>query len=82
MITCLNCRKQYVGSAINFKQRFRIHKSHIKSDKDCCVTARYFNNKCCSPNNKHAYLQVHIIEQVFNNNQFSFEDLLWEREKY
>ena len=23
-----------------------------------------------------------IIEQVFNNNQFSIEDLLWEREKY
>ena len=23
-----------------------------------------------------------IIEKVFNNNQFSIEDLLWEREKY
>ena len=23
-----------------------------------------------------------IIEQVFKNNQFSVEDLLWEREKY
>ena len=25
---------------------------------------------------------MQIIEQVFNNNQFSIEDLLWEREKY
>ena len=46
-------------------------------------TARHFNNKCCSPNNnKHAYLKVQIIEQVFNSNQFSIGNLLWEREKY
>ena len=32
-------------------------------------------------NNKQAYLKIQIIEQVFNNNQFSIEDLLWEREK-
>ena len=60
LITCSNCRKQYVGSAKNFKQRFRIHKSYIKTNKNRCGTARYFNNKCCSPNNKHAYLKVQI----------------------
>ena len=32
-------------------------------------------------NNKQAYLKIQIIEQVFNNNQFSIEDLLCEREK-
>ena len=63
-------------------QRFRIHISDIKINKDHFGTARHFNNKCYSPNNKHAYLKVNIIEQVFNNNQFSIEDLLWEREKY
>ena len=31
LITCSNCREQYVGSTINFKQRFRIHKSDINS---------------------------------------------------
>ena len=82
LITCFNCREQYVGSAINFKQRFRIHKSDIKTNKDRCGTARHFNNKCCGPNSNHAYLKIQIIEQVFNNNQFSIEDLLWEREKY
>ena len=82
LITCSNCREQYVGSAINFKQRFRINKSDIKTNKDRFGTARYFNNKCCSPNNNHVYLKMQIIEQVFNNNQFSIEDLLWEREKY
>ena len=50
--------------------------------KDCRGTARHFNNKCCSPNHKHADLKVRIVEQVFNNNQFSIEDLLWEGEKY
>ena len=32
-------------------------------------------------NNKQAYLKIQIIEQVFNNNQFSIEDLLCETEK-
>ena len=77
-IACSTCREQYVVPAINFKQRFRIHKSDIKTNKDCCGTARHFNNKCCSPTNKHAYLKVQIIEQVFNNNQFNIVDLLWE----
>ena len=35
-----------------------------------------FNNKCCSPNNKHAYLKVQITEQVFHYNLFSIDDLL------
>ena len=82
LITCSKCSEQYVESAINFKQRFRIHKSDIKTNKDRCGTARNFINKCCNPNNKHAYLKVQTTEKVFNNNQFSIEELLWEQEKY
>ena len=26
-------------------------------------------------------MKIQIVEQVINNNQFSIEDLLWEREK-
>ena len=63
LITCSSCREQYVGSAINFKQIFRIHKSDIKTNKDRCGTARHFNNKCCSPNNKHAYLKVRSLNR-------------------
>ena len=81
-ITYSNCREQNVGSAISFKQRCRIHKSDSKTNKDCCGTVRHFNNKCCSPDNKYAYLKVQIMEQVFNKNQFSIENLFWEREKY
>ena len=92
--TCSNCREHYVGSAFNYNQRFRIHKYEVKTNKDLCGTARHFDllSKClavpqrsllcCGPNNKLDYLKIHIIEQVFNNNQFSIEDLLWEREKY
>ena len=53
-----------------------------KTNKYRRGTARHLNNKCCSPNNKHAYLGLQIIGQVFNNNQFSIEDLLWKREKH
>ena len=46
-----NCKQQYIGSALNFNQGFMIHKSHIKTNKDCCGTARHFNNVCCHPSN-------------------------------
>ena len=43
LITCNKCLEQYVGSATNFKNRFRIHKSDIKINKDRCGTAKRFN---------------------------------------
>ena len=51
----------YVGSATNFKNRFRTHKCDIHTKKDCCGTARHFNNKCCNPDDLHNYLAVEII---------------------
>ena len=58
LVECINCKCQYVGSATSFKQRFRIHKSDIKTKKDSCGTARHFNSICCHPNNPHGYLKV------------------------
>ena len=46
-----SCKHQYIGSALNFKQRFRVHKSNIKTNKDCCGTAWHFNSICCHPVN-------------------------------
>lgn len=63
LITCSNYREQYAGSATNFKQRFRIHKSDIKPDKDICGIARHFNNKYCSPHNKHVYLKYRLLNR-------------------
>ena len=74
------CGDQYVGSAVNFKNRFRVHKSDIKTNKDRCGTAQHFNNKCRHPHNPHAYLQVQIIEQI--NTTSDSEETLWHREKY
>ena len=65
---CSNCREQYLGSAIDFKQRFRIDKYDIKTNKDLCGTARHFKNKSYDSNNKHVYLNVQISEQVFDDN--------------
>ena len=43
LISCSNCYDQYVWSALDFKSRFRIHKSDIKTKKDRCRTARHFS---------------------------------------
>ena len=67
LVECSNCKQQYISSALNFKQRFRIQKSDIKTNKDRCGTARHFNNVCCHPSNPHNYLKVHLIEQVLCN---------------
>ena len=42
LITCSKCLEQYVGSAVKFKTRFRIHKSDIKTKKERCGSARHF----------------------------------------
>ena len=39
--TCSKCLEQYVGSAVKFKSRFRIHKSDIKTKKERCGSARH-----------------------------------------
>ena len=83
LITCMKCLEQYVGSAIKFKSRFRIHKSDIKTKKDRCGTARHFNNKCCDSSNPFVYLRVQLIEKVYCiYDDCNIEDILWDREKY
>ena len=45
LITCSKCLKQYVGSGVKFKTRFRFYKSDVKTKKERCGSARYFNSK-------------------------------------
>ena len=83
LVECSNCKQQYIGFVLNFKQRFRIHKSDIKTNKDRCGTARHFNNVCCHPSNPHFYLKVQLIEQVLCSDADKvIEVIRWEREKY
>ena len=42
LIMCLCCKLQYVGSAITFKERFRIHKSDINTVKKRCGALNIF----------------------------------------
>ena len=46
------CGKQYVGSATGFKERFRIHKSHINTGKISCGVANHLLNVSCSSASK------------------------------
>ena len=80
IISCKNCGDQYVGSATDFKARFRIHKSKIKTKKDRCVAARHFSNKCCDSSNPHILLQVQLTESV--QSDVNLKGKLWERERY
>ena len=68
LLSCKNCGKQYVGSAIKFKERFRIHKSDINTRKIRCGMANHLLNVCCSSFSKFEFLQVQLIEQVFIKN--------------
>ena len=82
LITCSKCLEQYIGSAVKFKTRFRIHKSDIKTKKERCGSARHFNSKCYHDTNPFQYLKVRLIEQVESNSLENIEDVLWDREKY
>ena len=62
LISCTNCNEQHVGSAVDFKRRFRIHKSDINSKTDRCEVACHYTNKCWDPQNPHAFLKIQAIE--------------------
>ena len=77
LIICMKCWEKYIDSAIKFKNRFRIHRSYIKSNKDHCGTERYFNNKCWDSLNPSVYLRVQLIEGVCDD--CNIEDILWDK---
>ena len=61
-VECSNCKQQYIVCTRNSKERFRIHKSDIKTNEDLCGTVGHFNNVCCHPSKPHFYLKVQLIE--------------------
>ena len=69
-----------MGSAIDLKARFRINKSDIKTEKDRCGPASYFNTKCSDVQNPHRFLQVQLTESVVSD--LDLANKLWESEKY
>ena len=67
-------------SAVDFKARFRIHKSDIKTRKDRCGTASHFIAKCSDVQNPHRFLKVQLIESVVHD--LNLQNKLWEKKKY
>ena len=61
----MKCLEQYVGSAMKFKSRFRIHKSDIKTKKVHRGTARHFGNKYCHSSDRFVYLRVQLFEKLY-----------------
>ena len=55
LISCTDCNEQYLDSAIEFKKGFRIHISHINTNKDRCWVACQFINECRNPQNPRWY---------------------------
>ena len=37
LITCGKCKDEYIGSAVDFKPRFRVHKSDIKQKRNVVI---------------------------------------------
>ena len=80
LITCKNCSEQYVGSAINFKERFRIHKNDIKTGKTRCGAAKHFIMTCSTPD-KFENIRIQLIENVHCDIISNLEPKFWQREK-
>ena len=69
LITCQCCKLQYVRSAINFKERFHIHKSGINTGKKRCGAAKHFLECCTNEgklNNLKIYNRGHNVLELYN----------------
>ena len=71
---------KYVGSAIPFKERFRIHKSDINTGKKRCGAAKHFLGYCISEG-KFDNLKIQLIESA-NGPYNLLAQKSWQREKY
>ena len=60
LITCNKCKLQYIGSTVNFKARWRLHKFHVKQKKiaSCRVASHW-----CGNHQIISDLEIIIIEQ-------------------
>ena len=65
LITCDKCKDEYIGSAVDFRPVFMVHKSDIKTKKERCGTSRHFNEKCLCSTSLFGYVKVQVIEQVY-----------------
>ena len=82
LISCHKRKDEYIGSAVDFKSRFTVHKSDIKTKKERCVTSRHFNEKCLCSTSPFGYAKVQMNEHVYSEGPSNIEEVLWYREEY
>ena len=82
VIYLITCKDEYISSTVDFKPRFRVHKSKVKTKKKCCGTSRHFNEKCLCSASPFGYIKVQIIEQLYSEDPSNTEEVLWCRERY
>ena len=80
LITCDKCKDKFIGFAVDFGPRFRVHKSDIKTKKEHCVTSRHFNEDCLCSTSPFPYVTVTIVKQVCSEDPSKTEEVLWYRE--
>ena len=71
-----------LGHATGLKERFRIHKSDIKTDKIRCGEGNHLLNVRHFSTSKFENLQVQLIVKDSVQNDDDINKVLWEREKY
>ena len=71
-----------LGPATGPKERFRIHKSDIKTGKIRCGEGNHLLNVCHFSTSTFENLQVQLIVKVSVQNDDDINKVLWERERY
>ena len=56
--------KKYVGCGLNFKNRFRVRESNVKTKKEGCGTTRHFNNICSHSSNAFIYYVFKLLRKL------------------
>ena len=76
LITCHKCKHEFIGLAVDFELRFRVHKSKH------CGTSRRFNKDCQCSASPFQYAKDEIIKQVYSEDPSKTEKVFWHRQRY
>ena len=72
---CLNCLKQRVGSAVDWKPRLRNYKSHIKKKSAILQHCYHFIEVCNDTDDLPRSIRFIIIDQLNNTNSLSLDEI-------
>ena len=75
------CKDDYICSAVDFKARFSVHKSDIKTKEEHCGISKHFSENCVCSTSPFEYIKVQNIEQVYWEGPSKIEEILWYRER-